>query len=109
MLTITTYVTIGGLDWVDRGLDTEGSHRNGREGRKDTTGFTRNAVNLGPHHIRAITITVTIGGLDWVDRGGGPLTLVYDGLARLDTEGSHRNGREGRKGTTGFTRNAVNL
>ena len=51
-------------------LDTEGSHRNGREGRKDTTGFTRNAVNLGPHHIRAITITVTIGGLDWVDRGG---------------------------------------
>ena len=51
-------------------LDVEGSRRNGREGREGTTGFTPNAVNLGPHHIRATAITVTIGGLDRVDRGG---------------------------------------
>ena len=52
-------------------LGTEGSPSSeGREGREGSTGFTTNAVNLGPHHIRATAITVTIGGLDRVDRGG---------------------------------------
>ena len=61
---ITITVTEGGLDRVGGGggplalvydgltrLGTEGSLLNGRQGWEGTAGFTRKAVNLGPHHI----------------------------------------------------------